>query len=126
MSVGKQRQGKAQPKGQWITKERRLALYIRDNFTCSYCGTVLKDAPASELTLDHLTPRSEGGDNKSENLILACRSCNSARGAKAWREYATGGAILRIEALIATAINLPLAKAIIAGTAGDAEIESAR
>jgi CRISPR/Cas system Type II protein with McrA/HNH and RuvC-like nuclease domain len=110
----------------WIRPERRLAIYLRDQFVCVYCGTDLRDAPPSEVTLDHLKPRSKGGDNSNRNLITACRSCNSARQDKPWREYAPGGAIERITRQIRRTVNVALARAIIQGTAGDPIVEAAR
>lgn len=41
---------------------------------CVFCGT------SENLTTDHLIPRNRGGDDSSENLVLACRTCNSSRG----------------------------------------------
>lgn len=110
----------------WIRRPKRLAIYVRDGFRCAYCGCDLRNADPRNVTLDHLTPRCEGGSNHERNLITACRSCNSARGAKPWREYATGGAVERIERLVLEALNMDLAQAIMDGTAGDAEIEAAR
>lgn len=110
----------------WIRAEKRLALYIRDRFQCAYCGRDLRHAAPNEITLDHLLPRSAGGSNEATNLITACVSCNSSRQDKPWMDYATGGAIDRIEQLRHEPINVKLAKALIAGTAGDDEIESAR
>lgn len=126
MSVGKQRQGSAQASGRWIRREKRLSIYIRDSFRCLYCGSDLRHAAPADVTLDHLLPRSAGGENESENLVTACRSCNSARGAKPWLDYASGGARDRIEQLRHESLNLVLARAIIAGTAGDAELEAIR
>jgi hypothetical protein len=126
MSAGKDRQGKAQAAGCWIRKERRLAIYIRDSFRCAYCGCDLRHAAPADITLDHLLPRSTGGNNESTNLVTACRSCNSARQDKPWVDYATGGAIDRINQLRLSPVNVELAKALINGTAGDAEVEAAR
>jgi len=41
---------------------------------CAYCGS------ASSLSLDHLVPRSLGGSDSADNLVYACRSCNSSKG----------------------------------------------
>ena len=43
---------------------------------CSYCGAT------EELHADHLIPTARGGPNRGENLIWACSSCNSSKGAK--------------------------------------------
>ena len=46
----------------------------RDNFICQYCGTT------KNLTLDHLLPRSRGGETTWLNLVTACSRCNSRKG----------------------------------------------
>jgi 5-methylcytosine-specific restriction endonuclease McrA len=46
----------------------------RDNFLCQYCGT------NRNLTLDHLLPRSRGGETNWLNLVTACFRCNSRKG----------------------------------------------
>jgi hypothetical protein len=42
--------------------------------TCAYC-----DKPG-ELARDHVVPRSRGGPDNATNIVMACRSCNSAKG----------------------------------------------
>lgn len=103
----------------WIVKERRLAIYIRDSFTCQYCGKDLRNATARQMGLDHLEDLVIGGghkgaNNKSHNLVTACASCNSARGAKVWTNYATGGAIDRISVSRNLPVNIKLAKSLLA------------
>lgn len=115
-----------QPVGRWIRVERRLAIYLRDSFECQYCGTSLRNSPAAEVTLDHLIPRSNGGDNTNANLVTSCRRCNSQRGSKPWLQYATGGAIDRINRQRYLPLNIALARAIIEDKAGDPSVESAR
>lgn len=110
----------------WIRKEKRLAIYMRDGFACAYCGVDLTNAAPEQVNLDHLLPRSAGGKNGAENLVTACRRCNCSRGDKPWVDFAPGGAVDRIEQLRRRPINVPLAKALIAGTAGDDEIEALR
>lgn len=110
----------------WIRPEKRLALYIRDGFSCAYCGRDLHNAAPSVVTLDHLLPRIAGGSNEATNLITACRTCNSSRQDKPWVSYATGGAVDRIEQLRHAPLNLALAKAILEDRAGDGEVEAAR
>ena len=51
----------------------RRNIFERDKNTCQYCG---KRLPKSELTLDHVIPRSRGGYDCWENLVLACVACN--------------------------------------------------
>ena len=55
---------------------KRLRIYIRDKFRCQYCG---EKKPASELTLDHILPRSRGGDNSPVNIVTACVPCNNRK-----------------------------------------------
>ena len=70
----------------WITRERRLAIYLRDGLACVYCGATVEDG--ATLSLDHLTPHSHGGTNVSSNLVTACRICNSARSDRSVEEFA--------------------------------------
>ena len=55
-----------------VTFNRRN-IYKRDRFTCQYCAT----QPSSrELTIDHVLPRSRGGESTWTNCVLACVNCN--------------------------------------------------
>jgi 5-methylcytosine-specific restriction endonuclease McrA len=56
---------------------KRLRIYMRDKFRCQYCG---EKKPGSELTLDHILPRSRGGDNSPVNVVTACVACNNRKG----------------------------------------------
>ena len=53
----------------------RKNIFRRDGFRCQYCGR--KDV---QLTIDHVMPRSRGGDDSWENLTTACRTCNTRKG----------------------------------------------
>src|SRR6267143_1365952 len=55
----------------------RKNILLRDRNTCQYCGEVL---PSSELTIDHVVPRSRGGASTWENLVACCHSCNRSKG----------------------------------------------
>jgi 5-methylcytosine-specific restriction endonuclease McrA len=55
----------------------RKNILLRDRNTCQYCGVVLT---ASELTLDHVLPRSRGGTSTWENLVACCHDCNRRKG----------------------------------------------
>ena len=71
--------GRAWNGARWIRRERRLAIYLRDGLACVYCGSGLEDEGVT-LSLDHIVPVSQGGDNGSRNLVTCCRKCNSVRG----------------------------------------------
>ncbi len=53
----------------------RKNLLIRDNYTCQYCGRKTKP-----LTIDHVVPKHYGGQDRWENLVIACQSCNHKKG----------------------------------------------
>ena len=55
----------------------RKNILLRDRNTCQYCAQVL---PSSELTLDHVIPRSRGGLSTWENLVACCHICNRKKG----------------------------------------------
>ena len=52
----------------------RHKIYKRDNHECVYCGT------KQDLSIDHVIPRSRGGDNSWGNLVSCCKKCNSKKG----------------------------------------------
>lgn len=54
----------------------RAMIYKRDGHKCQYCGST------KELTIDHIIPRSRGGEDSWENLVVACMSCNTRKGDK--------------------------------------------
>ena len=55
----------------------RKNILLRDRNTCQFCGRVF---PSSELTLDHVVPRSRGGLSTWENLVACCHPCNRRKG----------------------------------------------
>jgi len=60
----------------------RLAVFTRDGFRCQYCG-----AAKVPLQCDHIFPVSRGGDYDLNNLITACKPCNSSKSAKTPEEW---------------------------------------
>lgn len=57
----------------------RSKLMSRDKYTCGYCG---KDAD----TVDHILPRSRGGETTWTNTVAACFKCNSKKGSRTLKE----------------------------------------
>src|SRR6266576_2907615 len=60
-------------------KFNRRNIFARDNNQCQYCG---RKFPTAELSLDHVTPRSQGGQTTWENIVCACVSCNVRKGGR--------------------------------------------
>jgi 5-methylcytosine-specific restriction endonuclease McrA len=60
-------------------KFNRRNIFARDHNQCQYCG---KRFPTSELSLDHVTPRSQGGGSTWENIVCACVECNVRKGGR--------------------------------------------
>ena len=60
-------------------KLNRRNIYARDRNRCQYCG---KHYPVSELSLDHVTPRTQGGVNSWTNLVCCCVRCNAQKGGR--------------------------------------------
>lgn len=56
-----------------ISRENRVFVYMRDNFSCVWCGR------SDNLTLDHITPWSAGGSDHVDNLRALCWKCNEHR-----------------------------------------------
>jgi 5-methylcytosine-specific restriction endonuclease McrA len=97
----------------WITKERRLAIYLRDGFTCQSCERDMRNAAPAEVQLDHLVCRINGGSNDSSNLVLICRSCNSRRGATRWTKFYSQERVKVIRNTVRRKLNMALAKELV-------------
>ena len=54
----------------------RFNLFLRDHFTCQYCGK------QEDLTFDHVIPRRSGGRTNWSNILAACMHCNLAKGGR--------------------------------------------
>jgi len=68
----------------------RHNIYLRDENTCQYCGRRL---PRAELNLDHVIPRSKGGNTSWENVVCSCIPCNLRKANRTPEE--AGMALLR-------------------------------
>lgn len=55
-------------------KITRRAVFARDRWTCQYCGS------RSNLTVDHVIPKSKGGVSTWENIVASCAPCNRRKG----------------------------------------------
>ena len=55
-------------------KITRRAVFARDGWTCQYCGA------RSNLTVDHVIPRSKGGGSTWDNIVASCAPCNRRKG----------------------------------------------
>ena len=58
----------------------RFNVFLRDRFTCQYCGE------REDLTFDHLLPRSRGGTTTWINVVAACSGCNLSKGIRLPRQ----------------------------------------
>lgn len=68
----------------FVKPQRRVAftrfnLFLRDEFSCQYCGTT------GDLTFDHVVPRASGGRTSWENVVAACSRCNLRKGSQSLR-----------------------------------------
>lgn len=66
---------------EYVKPQKRVAftrfnLFLRDEFSCQYCGA------KGDLTFDHVIPRARGGITSWENVVAACGRCNLQKGAK--------------------------------------------
>jgi 5-methylcytosine-specific restriction endonuclease McrA len=61
----------------------RRNIFARDKNSCQYCG---KRYPTSELSLDHVIPKSMGGKSAWDNIVCACTKCNVRKGGRTPRQ----------------------------------------
>ena len=57
----------------------RYNIYLRDGNTCQYCS---RELPRTDLNLDHVVPRAQGGRTTWENVVCCCIDCNLTKGAR--------------------------------------------
>jgi len=69
----------------WIRQEKRLSIYMRDNFACLYCGKGVEEEII--LTLDHVVHRD---GNEASNLVTACMDCNVTKGCWSLNRFLRG------------------------------------
>jgi len=62
-----------------VVKFNRRNIFARDENRCQYCG---KKFPTSELSLEHVVPRSRGGQSTWTNIVCACTRCNRRKGGR--------------------------------------------
>ena len=65
-----------------VTLEEWMEILEEHEFTCHYCKQVIDG-----LTMDHVIPISKGGRHEADNIVPACLSCNSSKGAKTLEEW---------------------------------------
>ncbi len=61
----------------------RRNILIRDGHDCQYCG---REFIGSELTVDHIVPKVQGGSNEWINVVACCRACNTMKGGRTPRQ----------------------------------------
>lgn len=62
-------------------------LFARDEYTCQYCGRHRSDLRGRQvLTRDHIVPVSRGGENRWDNVVTSCSSCNNRKADRLPRE----------------------------------------
>eukprot|EP00183_Erythrolobus_madagascarensis_P000404 CAMPEP_0185848494 /NCGR_PEP_ID=MMETSP1354-20130828/3347_1 /TAXON_ID=708628 /ORGANISM="Erythrolobus madagascarensis, Strain CCMP3276" /LENGTH=277 /DNA_ID=CAMNT_0028548897 /DNA_START=318 /DNA_END=1151 /DNA_ORIENTATION=+ len=61
----------------------RFNVFLRDDFRCQYCS---REFRPSELTFDHVLPRSRGGRSTWSNIVACCMQCNGRKGNKTLKE----------------------------------------
>ena len=71
-------------KGRMVFRTKALLtqrnLFIRDEYTCQYCGRTRQSLRSSEfLTRDHVAPRHVGGKDVWENVVTCCNTCNNKK-----------------------------------------------
>jgi len=64
-------------------KYNKMNLFARDRWKCSFCG---EKKATSELTKDHVIPKSKGGKTTWENIVTCCKECNTKKGDRTPKE----------------------------------------
>jgi hypothetical protein len=62
-----------------VSETLRQSICAIYGFRCGYCG-VTETESGGQLEIDHFLPQSQGGQDKLDNLVYACRTCNAFKG----------------------------------------------
>ena len=66
-------------------RAKKSDIFAKTNGRCYYCGLVLEFAIS--FCVDHIVPQIKGGESDIENVVPACRNCNSAKGTKTLEQF---------------------------------------
>lgn len=67
------------PQNRGLPQRLRMAVFQQKGPHCAYCAAPLA---LDSFTVDHIQARAVGGNNNIDNLTVACRRCNSSKGAR--------------------------------------------
>ncbi len=84
--------------GSWRNRIKREKLFIKQGGFCYYClEPMVMSVPNHPMrgTLDHVKPRSAGGANSQDNLVLACLRCNRRKAAQREADFRRSEATIR-------------------------------
>ena len=74
----------AKKKNRVFNSPTKRNIFLRDDFTCQYCGVKVS---LTTGTLDHVVPLSRGGPNTITNIVCACKKCNNNKDNKTVKEF---------------------------------------
>jgi len=66
-----------------VTWKKAVKAYLKTNGRCYYCGT----DDFETMSIDHMTPKAQGGTDDVDNLVMCCKSCNSRKRDKNIEQY---------------------------------------
>lgn len=99
----------------WIRRTRRLALYMRDGFTCVYCGLSMLDHKPDNIELDHVDGTEYFGSpvHTNDNLVTCCQGCNRSKRDLPLDEWAAPDTVVRVVSALLQPVPQILAIAIV-------------
>lgn len=71
--------------------DKKTYLLERENYCCIYCGI---HASKAKMEIEHVVPKSKGGTDSLNNLVLSCHECNQAKGSQDVQTYLKGKPII--------------------------------
>jgi len=86
-----------------MNRGKLRAVYEKTKGRCWYCGSYMY--PLGNWQVEHQNPRAQGGDDHHENLVPACRECNTRKGNRTVEQYRRS-LLVKLEHAITTAYEL--------------------